>query len=184
MSDWSPEYKQFAMCPQIVVKVLGDLKKIHLLPTYIGIASYYGPGKGKKLQQPYPSHKKIGERIGQSASAVRKSTKQLEKILDDRGIPLLEITHRQDKNNPKEKSSNVYTLPHYEYCYLKELYYRTPSTTVPNPPSTEGLPLRHSTDEYLNTLSKTNYPKYTTYIQDDDFSLQDLIKDLSNEKSM
>ena len=155
MSDWNPDYKQFAMCPQIVIKVLGDLKKIHLLATYICIASYYGPGKGTELQKPYPSHKKIAERIGQSASAVRKSTKQLEKILDDQEIPLLEITHRQDKKNPKEKSSNIYTLPHYEYCYLKELHYRTPSTTVTNPTSAQGQDLRHSTDEYLNTLPKS-----------------------------
>ena len=183
MSDWNPDYKQFVMCPQIVIKVLGDLKKIHLLSTYIGIASYYGPGKGITLQKPYPSHKSIAERIGKSSSAVRKSTKQLEKILDDRGTPLLEITHRQNKKNPKEKSSNIYTLPHYEYCYSKELDCRTPSTTVSNPPSTEGRTLRHSTDEYLNTLSKSNYPKYN-YPNNDSELIKDLVKDLSNEKSM
>lgn len=183
MSDWSPNYEQFAMCPQIVIKVLGDLKKIHLLPTYICIASYYGPGEGTTLQNPYPSHKSIGERIGQSASAVRKSTKQLQKILDDRGTPLLEITHRQNKKNPKEKSSNIYTLPHYESCYSKELDYRTPSTTVPNPPSIQGRTLRHSNDEYLNTLSKSNYPKYNYQNNDSEF-IKELVKDLSNEKSI
>ena len=181
MSNWSPVKQQLIMIPAIVLKIIGESKRSHLIATYTGIASYYG-SKNNKIVRPFPSHKALGERIGKSSEAVKKNIYELATLIDNNGLHLIEVKNRK-ATNKKENTSNEYFLPHYELIYLKGLQNHTPGSTLPDPQVSEYTPPRYSDTQYLNTLSKSNYPKYTD--PNEDISMmQDLIKDLSNKKSL
>ena len=181
MSNWSPNNQQHIMIPAIVLKVISESKRSHLLSTYTGIASYYGP-KNNKLNRPYPSYKALGERVGKSSEAVKKNVYELATLTDNDGLHLIKVKNRKLKNK-KENTSNEYTLPHYELIYLKGSHNHTPGNDIPDPEVPHYQPLGYSDTQNLNTLSKSNYSKYTD--PNEDISMmQDLIKDLSNSKSI
>jgi len=182
MSDWSPSKEQLIIFPAIVLKILGDIEKHHLLSTYLGIASIYG-SKNKKIIRPFPSHSYLGDRIGKSKDAVKRNTYELSKLIDNEGIPLLKIINRKNKRNKKVNTSNEYVLPHYELIYLKGLNNHTSGKLLPYPEVIDDHRVGYSDTQYLNTLSKSNYPKYT-YPNNDSEVIKELVKDLSNKKSI
>ena len=182
MSNWNPSKEQLIMFPAIVLKILGDVEKHHLVSTYLGIASIYG-SKNKKIKRPFPSHSYLGDRNGKSKEAVKRNTYELSRLKDNDGIPLLKIINRKNKRNKKVNTSNEYVLPHYEIIYLRGLNNHTSGNQIPDPEVIDDHRVGYSDTQYLNTLSKSNYPKYT-YPNNDSELMQDLIKSLSNEKSM
>jgi hypothetical protein len=154
MSDWNPSKYQMIMIPAEVLKVLGEKCKPHLIATYVGIASYYG-SKNKKMTRPFPSHNRLGKRIGKSGEAAKKNLYELSTFIDSTGLHLLEIINRKNPSNNKVNTSNEYILPHYELLYLKGLQDQTPSKEIPYPPVADDQTPGYSDTQYLNTLPKS-----------------------------
>lgn len=182
MSDWNPSKYQMIMFPAEVLKVLSEKRKPYLIATYLGIASYYG-SKNKKMTRPFPSHNKLGKRIGKSGEAAKKNLYELSTFIDSTGLHLLEIINRKNPINNKVNTSNEYILPHYELLYLKGLQDQTPSKEIPYPPVAEDQTPGYSDTQYLNTLSKSKLS--TSTHQNSDAELwRALLGELSSKKKL